>query len=74
MLNLDKNKRYLLACSFGPDSMALFSMLLKENISFDVALVNYHLREESDNEDSSLSLFCRQHNIKLFTKNNKDAL
>ena len=66
MLNLDKNKRYLLACSFGPDSMALFSMLLKENISFDVALVNYHLREESNLEQTSLESFCKANRIKIY--------
>ena len=57
MLKLDKSKRYLLACSFGPDSMALFDMLLKENYSFEVAHVNYHLREESDFEEISLQKF-----------------
>ena len=37
MLNLEKNKKYLLACSYGPDSMALFDMLLKEGYRFAVA-------------------------------------
>ena len=66
MLNLDKNKRYLLACSFGPDSMALFGMLLAEGYNFDVAHVNYHLREESNNEQQSLEQFCFNKKIKLF--------
>ena len=48
MLNLDKNKKYLLACSFGPDSMALCEMLRQEKCNFSIAHVNYHLREESD--------------------------
>ena len=65
MLNLDKNKKYLLACSFGPDSMALFDMLLKEKYSFEVAHVNYHLREESDFEEKSLREFCEKEKIKL---------
>ena len=47
MLNLEKNKHYLLACSFGPDSMALFDMLIKEGYRFTVAHVNYHLRAEA---------------------------
>ena len=54
MLNLDKNKKYLLACSFGPDSMALFDMLLKEGYKFAVAHVNYRLRSEADDEEISL--------------------
>lgn len=65
MLNLDKNKKYLLACSFGPDSMALFDMLLKDNYSFEVAHVNYHLREESNFEEKSLRDFCEKKKIKL---------
>ena len=74
MLKLDKNKRYLLACSFGPDSMALFSMLLKENIRFDVALVNYHLREESNFEQTSLESICKANNIKIYVHDFRNHL
>ena len=63
MLNLRKNVTYLLACSFGPDSMALFSLLLKEEIKFEVAHVNYHLREESNSEEAQLRQYCEQKNI-----------
>ncbi len=69
MLNLDKNKRYLLACSYGPDSMALFDLLEREKVAFDVAHVNYHLREESDYEEESLRRYCKHHNKTLFVKN-----
>ena len=69
MLNLDKNKKYLLACSYGPDSMALFDMLLKENYRFEVAHVNYHLREESDAEEKALSAYCADHNTLIHIKN-----
>lgn len=65
MLNLDKNKRYLLACSYGPDSMALFKMLLDEKYDFEVAHVNYHLRSESNSEQEGLKSFCNIHKIKL---------
>ena len=70
MIKLDKNGRYLLACSFGPDSMALFDMLLKGEIHFDVAHVNYHLRKESDYEEQSLRNYCKDHSITIFVKNN----
>ena len=63
--NLDKNKNYLLACSFGPDSMALFYLLLKEKYNFEVAFVNYHLREESDLEEKGIEEFCNTHKIRL---------
>lgn len=63
--NLDKNKKYLLACSFGPDSMAAFYLLLQSGYKFEAAVVNYHLREESDLEVRGLEKYCQSHNIKL---------
>ncbi len=69
MLNLDKSKKYLLACSFGPDSMALFHMLKNNEFCFDVAIVNYHLRNESDFEVNSLQEYCNQNNVKLYIFN-----
>ncbi len=74
MLNLDKNKTYLLACSFGPDSMALFHMLLKEGYKFSAAHVNYHLREESDTEEIGLRKYCYENNIKCFVFDNKESI
>ena len=71
-LKLNKSKKYLLACSYGPDSMALFSMLLKEGYEFDVAFVNYNLRKESNQEEADIKVFCAENNIKLFDKSVKD--
>ena len=68
MLNLEKNKNYLLACSFGPDSMALFDMLLKGGYRFSAALVNYHLRPESNNEMNSFLHYCDEHKISYHIK------
>ena len=68
MIDLDKNKHYLLACSFGPDSMALFDMLEKEKYHFSAALVNYHLREESDAEMKAFISYCEEHKITYHTK------
>lgn len=62
MLELDKNRKYLLACSFGPDSMALFHLLEKNYISFEVAHINYHLRKEADLETRGLIKYCKKHN------------
>ncbi len=72
MLKLNKDKKYLLACSFGPDSMALFNMLLKEGFCFEVAHVNYHLREESDEEERQLRAFCENHRVSLHVYQNKN--
>ena len=60
--DLDHNRKYLLACSFGPDSMALFHLLEQNAISFEVEHVNYHLRKESDKEMKALAKYCKAHN------------
>ena len=62
-LNLDKNKKYLLACSYGPDSMALFSLLLNQGYDFVVAHVNYHARSTSDEEQKGLESYCLKKDI-----------
>ena len=68
-INLDKTKTYLLACSYGPDSMVLFDLLLKGGYSFKVAHVNYMLRGlESSRETASLQEYAQVHNTALFTK------
>ena len=74
MLNLDHKKRYILACSYGPDSMALFSLLLKEGYDFDVAHVNYHLREESNAETEGLQQYCEKNKRKLFVLDVKENI
>lgn len=66
MLNLNKENKYLLACSFGPDSMALLGMLLEGGYNFAVANVNYNLRPESAKESEDLKKFCEERGLKLF--------
>lgn len=67
---LDKRKKYLLACSFGPDSMALFDVLKKSQIDFAVAHVNYHLRSESNDEEEQLKAYCHKNNVRIFIYDN----
>ena len=74
MLNLDKSQKYLLACSHGPDSMALFFMLKEEGYNFAVAHVNYHLREESDEEQKELEAYCKKNDIQLYVKEVNESL
>ena len=74
MLSLDKNQKYLLACSHGPDSMALFYMLKEEGYKFAVAHVNYHLREESDLEQEQLEAYCVKNNVQLYVKDVDEVL
>ncbi len=75
-LNLDKSKKYLLACSFGPDSMALFHALKSQGYYFECAIVNYYIREESTSEVNGLLEYANKNNIKVHVheceRNNKN--
>ncbi|MCR5505834.1 MAG: tRNA lysidine(34) synthetase TilS [Bacilli bacterium] len=66
MLNIAKQKRYLLACSYGPDSMALLKMLLLEGYDFDIAHVEYNIREDSKKETEDLLKYCKENNVQCF--------
>ena len=70
-LNLNKNHKYLLACSFGPDSMSLFHLLVENGYDFECAIVNYHLRKESDLEVDSLIKYASDFNIKVHVYDSK---
>ena len=74
MISLDRNKKYLLACSFGPDSMALFDVLIKGNYQFSVAMVNYHLRPESNDEMNGLISHCVKFGISYYIKDLKEGI
>jgi tRNA(Ile)-lysidine synthase len=63
-LGLLKNSKNLLAFSAGVDSSALFFLLIEHNISFDIALVNYGLREQSKEEETYALALSKQHNLK----------
>jgi tRNA(Ile)-lysidine synthase len=45
-----RDKKNLLAFSGGADSSALFFLLTQESIPFDIAIVNYGIREQSRDE------------------------
>jgi len=59
-----RDKKNLLAFSAGVDSSALFFLLLKHNISFDIALVNYGIREESKKEELHALALAKQYGVK----------
>ena len=68
ILNLERNKKYILACSYGPDSMALFNMLLDENYRFVVCNINYNHRDISTQETENLKAYCEAKNIEFYSK------
>ena len=62
----DLNKKYIVACSGGPDSMALLDMLKNHNFNLIVAMVNYKTRDESDAEEDLVRKYCKNNNIKCY--------
>jgi tRNA(Ile)-lysidine synthase len=69
-MNLDfsvvKNQKNLLAFSAGVDSAALFFLLLEQNISFDIAIVNYNIRTQSKEEISYAKELAIKYNKEIF--------
>lgn len=62
-LNIEENELVVLACSYGPDSMCLLDILIKNGINVVVAHVNHKLRKESDQEYLDLEKYCKANNI-----------
>lgn len=63
-----KENKNLLAFSAGVDSSALFFLLLDNNIMFDIALINYGLREQSKEEERYAIELAKKYNLKVYTK------
>ena len=61
------SQKNLLAFSGGVDSSALFFLLLEKKIDFDIAIVNYHTRKQSDTEESYAKELADRHGKKCFT-------
>jgi len=63
--NLKKSKN-LLAFSAGGDSSALLFLLLENNIKFDIAIVDYNIREQSKDEVIYANELANKYNFKCF--------
>lgn len=63
--NYEFDKTYLVACSYGPDSMALLNILVENDYRLIVCHVNYHRRPESNLEQKGLETFCATHKLEL---------
>lgn len=77
---LRKEKKYIIGVSGGPDSMALLDYLVKRNYNLIVALVNYHIRSDSDLDALVVSEYCvknhllyQEKNIHTYQKGNFEA-
>lgn len=61
--------KFLLAISGGVDSMVLFNLFNVLNLSFEVAHINYNLREkDSENDQLLTEKRCREYNIPFHLK------
>ena len=60
MLNFHFKKKatYLVACTYGPDSMALVDMVQKEGVKPVVVCINYHKYEENNDDYAKLKDYC----------------
>lgn len=59
------NNTYLVACSYGPDSMALLDMMRKAGVSPIVCYVNYHAGTLSEESEEMLRRYCLQKRLVL---------
>lgn len=60
-----KNNTYLVAVSYGPDSMALLDMMQKSDVKPIVCFVNYHTGTFTDKAQEMLFEYCRKHELTL---------
>ena len=67
-LEKTKNLLNLLAFSGGTDSTALFFKMLEEGIQFDIILVNYQTRENSNKEEEFARSLAKKYNKKVYVK------
>lgn len=61
-----RNRKNLLAFSAGVDSTALYHLLKEWEIPFDIALINYKTRPESDEEESHARKLAKKDAKKAF--------
>ena len=63
----NKGDRIVIGCSSGPDSMALFDMLLKVREKYNLELicahVNHNLRKQSVEEAEFMKKYCAEHDV-----------
>lgn len=65
---LKKENGYIIGVSGGVDSMALLDILQKEGYTLYVCHVNYHLRRDSDEDQTLVENYCSKYKIPFFSK------
>lgn len=59
---INNSKKYLVACSGGPDSMALLDMY-KDKYELIVCHINYHKRDTALRDEKIVKKYCKENNI-----------
>lgn len=63
--DFDPSGTYLVACTFGPDSMALLDLVQSKGIKPIVCFVNYHTEDSMEDEQRRLITYCEEKNLPL---------
>ncbi len=61
-----RGKKNLLAFSYGLDSTTLYHLLKEAKVDFDIAFVNYRLREEAEREESEAKELVKRDKKKIY--------
>ena len=69
LLSFLSSQKNLLAFSAGGDSVALFFLLVENNIPFDIAIVDYGLRAQSKEEVAYAFALAKRYNKRCFVQN-----
>jgi tRNA(Ile)-lysidine synthase len=72
--SLNKNKKYLVAVSGGPDSMALISALVESKFDLVVAHVNYQMRKSANDDQVLVTEYCKKNKVRLYSKVRKETV
>ncbi|AOX43355.1 tRNA(Ile)-lysidine synthase [Spiroplasma sp. NBRC 100390] len=69
---LNRNEKYIIGVSGGPDSMFLLDNIYHnpelDINNFIVCLINYQKREDSDYDEQIVIEYCKKRNIKIYVK------
>lgn len=68
-LYLDKSKKYCVATSGGPDSMALLDLCVQQGFSVYAFHMNYHHRDTANRDQLIVNDYCFAHKIPLVIAN-----
>ncbi|GEM_PF-5697826 len=69
---LHADEKILIACSGGPDSLALLDILMKSaaelQITIGAAHINHGLRVDADADEEHVNTYCQKHSIAFYTE------